>query len=78
MPVIPAAREVEIKGSQFKTSLGKKLARPYFKNKLHVAAHTCGPSYLGGRSRRIMVHGQSRQKYETLSEKITKVKGLGV
>jgi hypothetical protein len=34
-----------------------------------VEMWTCNSSYLGGRGRRIMVWGRSRQKHETLLEK---------
>jgi hypothetical protein len=37
-------------------------------------ANTCGPSYSGGRGRRIIVQGQIWQKQETLCEKQIKAK----
>jgi hypothetical protein len=42
-----------------------------------LVVHTCNPSYCGGRSRRITVQDQHKQKSETLSEKL-KQKGLGM
>jgi hypothetical protein len=39
--------------------------------------HTYSPSFSGGRGKRIIVWGQPGQKRESLSEKQTKVKGLG-
>jgi hypothetical protein len=50
-------REVEIEGSQFEASPGKKLERPYLKNKLGVVADACNSSYLAGGGRRIEVQG---------------------
>jgi hypothetical protein len=40
-------------------------------NNLGVVVHTCNPSYLGGRDRRIKVLGLALSKRETLFEKIT-------
>jgi hypothetical protein len=42
-----------------------------------MVANTCNPSYPGGRSRRIKVQSQPKQKGETLSEKETKAKSVG-
>jgi hypothetical protein len=53
--------------------LSKSLSQ---KNKLGVVFHVCNPSYSGGRSKRITVSGQPREKHETLSEKLLKAKGL--
>jgi hypothetical protein len=36
---------------------------------LHVMVHTCNPSSLGGRGRKVRVHGWPRQKHKTLSGK---------
>jgi hypothetical protein len=63
MTVVPATQEVEIGGSQFKTSLGKKLGRP-----LSLSINClCSQLYVGG-----FCLFSSRQKCKTLSEKITK------
>jgi hypothetical protein len=51
MPVIPAAWEMEMGGSQFK-KLVKLLSQ---KNKLGMMAHAFNSSYWGGRGRRITV-----------------------
>jgi hypothetical protein len=42
--VIPAPLEVEIGGSWFKASWGKKLVRLYLKNNLGVVAHAIIPA----------------------------------
>jgi hypothetical protein len=42
--------------------LKRKGARPC------MVAHTCNPSYVGGRERRIMFRGQSRPKKKKFSE----------
>jgi hypothetical protein len=55
--IIPATWEAEVGGPQFDISQGKMLIRSYLKNKLGVVDHTCNPSYVGGRDRRIMVQG---------------------
>jgi hypothetical protein len=70
MCVTPAGLEAEMGGLKFETSLSKKkkvretLGDSISKNKLSMVVHACGPSYLGGSDRRIMVRGKS----ETLSE----------
>jgi hypothetical protein len=55
MPVIPATEEVELGGSLFKAMIGKKLVRPYLKNKPSMVAYTSVPSYMGGGGRRLSV-----------------------
>jgi hypothetical protein len=61
--------ETELGGWQFEISSGKKVARPYLKNQVGLVAHTCNPSYAGGTGRRMVISGQSKQMYKTLSEK---------
>jgi hypothetical protein len=67
-PNYPEGEDQE--GLQFKTILGKKLARlSSSKHKLAVVGHIYNPRYMGGRSRRIITQGQPWQKCETLSKK---------
>jgi hypothetical protein len=54
--VIPAMREVEMKGSQLEASLDRKLVRPCVTNKLGMLVPTPAISILGGRGR-IAAHG---------------------
>jgi hypothetical protein len=61
--------------SCFKTSLGKKLVRPYLKNKLGISGHVYNSSYSGGR-RRMEVQCSLGQKRKTLSENKVQTKGL--
>jgi hypothetical protein len=42
-----------------------------------IMAHTCNPSYSGGRSRKFLVLGWPKQKFETLSKKQTEAKVAG-
>jgi hypothetical protein len=43
-----------------------------------MVVHTCDPSYLGGKDRRIEVQSQPRQKCETLSEKLKAKEWQGI
>jgi hypothetical protein len=42
---------------------GRKLARSYLKNKWGMIAHTCNPSYSGGRGRRIIAQATNARAY---------------
>jgi hypothetical protein len=55
MLVIPVMQEAEKGQSWFEDSPGKKLLRPYLKNKPGVVAHVCKSSYTRDRGRRIVV-----------------------
>jgi hypothetical protein len=59
MTLITAIWEAQIRGSQLKTSLGKKGSKDLppisTKSKLSMMVHPCKPSYIGGMGRRIMV-----------------------
>jgi hypothetical protein len=60
MSIISATWEVEIKKNMVQGQPGKKLVRPYFKNKLGKVEHFFNPSYARDRDRRIIVLGQPR------------------
>jgi hypothetical protein len=63
---------------QFEASLGKKVSEaPIATSKLVMVVLIYDLSYAGGIGRRIVVSGCSRQKHQTLSEKITKAKRDG-
>jgi hypothetical protein len=57
---------------------GKKLVRPYLKNKPGMVAHAYYPSYSESKGRRLWVQGQFGQMYETLTEKQTKSTKVGM
>jgi hypothetical protein len=63
MPVIAATWESEIGELWFKTSPGKKLARPYLKDKPGMVVHTCNPMYMEGRGRTIVALGKNLRNY---------------
>jgi hypothetical protein len=71
-PVISATWEVDIGGWRFEASLGKNLV-PISKSKRGVM-HTCNPSDMGGRGRRIMVLGWPWAKMQDPIWEITKAK----
>jgi hypothetical protein len=64
-------------GLRFEASLGKKLGRPYLKNKLSVVVDACYPSYLGGRGWKIVVQDQAGQLARPYLRNKLKAKGVG-
>jgi hypothetical protein len=70
MSVIPGGsnRKIMIQGQP-----GRKLVRPYLKNKLGTIAHPCGPSYLEDGGRRILDEaGPGKSSRPHLKNKLSK------
>jgi hypothetical protein len=66
-PVYPLfGREIE--GSQFESSTGKMLVRPYLSEQDIVLVHAFNTSRMSGEGRKTAVLGWPRQNCETLSE----------
>jgi hypothetical protein len=69
MPIIPATWEAKIGRLQYEASPGKKLARPYLREKLGMVVHTCIQATQEICVGRLRSKVSPRKKCETLSEK---------
>jgi hypothetical protein len=65
---------VEIRGSQFKASLGKKFMRPHLEEWLSVMVHTFHPTFVGDTNRTVVQPGTGMKQDAT--SKIISAKAL--